>query len=41
VPVMFGAYTRTGVACADTVAGAVPGALHGVQMPLNLLYRTA
>jgi len=41
VPVMFGAYTRTGVACVDTVAGAVPGALHGVQMPLNLLYRTA
>jgi ABC-type transport system substrate-binding protein len=41
VPVMFGAYTLTGVACTDTVAGAVPGALHGVQMPLHLLYRTA
>ncbi len=41
VPVLFGAYTLTGVACQDTVAGAVPGALHGVQMPLHLLYRTA
>jgi peptide/nickel transport system substrate-binding protein len=41
VPVMFGAYTLTGVACRNTVAGAVPGALHAVQMPLQLLYRTA
>jgi peptide/nickel transport system substrate-binding protein len=41
VPVLFGAYTLTGVACRDTVAGVVPGALHGVQMPLQLLYRTA
>jgi ABC-type transport system substrate-binding protein len=41
VPVLFGAYTLTGVACRDTVAGVVPGALHGIQGPLQLLYRTA
>jgi hypothetical protein len=41
VPVTFGAYTLNAVACTDTVAGAVPGAMHGVQMPLQLLYRTA
>jgi peptide/nickel transport system substrate-binding protein len=40
VPVTFGAYIVNGVACRDTVAGAVPGAMRAVQMPLRLLYRT-
>lgn len=40
VPVTFGTFLITGLACTTEVAGIEPGAIHGLQFPARSMFRT-